>query len=127
MFDLYKPPIVDNGAPVSVVMMIHEPISQAERVSHLCVCVESIHRDILEPIAVEHGLTMVDNWGTYQTVDAATLDEFLAQMKVLIHRIAHLEDTTDQSKEYLTNRMQGLVDETTRWIRSRPDLVVWIG
>ncbi|NHZ32719.1 hypothetical protein [Massilia rubra] len=108
-------------------MLIHEPLNQAEREFYLCVCIESIHRDILEPIATEHGLTMVDNWGTYEIVDASTLDEFLAQMKVLIDRIAHLEDTTDASKDYLTNRMQGLVDETTRWITSRPGLVVWIG
>ncbi|UOD29033.1 hypothetical protein INH39_26970 [Massilia violaceinigra] len=112
---------------MTVAMMIHEPIDKVERDFYLCVCVERIHREILEPIAIEEGLTMVDNWGTYQIVDASTLDEFLAQMKVLMNRIVHLEDTTDESKDFLTNRMRGLVDETTRWIKSRPGLAVWIG
>ena len=79
------------------------------------------------PIAKRHGLNLCDNWGTFNEVDKANLDRFIAQVGILLGEIGSGSEPKAEFNSYYVEKFAWIIEEMKLAVNRRDNVVFSIG
>ncbi|BAV97675.1 hypothetical protein [Lysobacter enzymogenes] len=108
---------------MSVTVTVDDPQNEAERQLSIPVFTEVLCR-IVQPIAIELGLDMCDNWGTYNDVGVGETPEFFAQLDILAAAVARAHPDL---REHIELRFGNVKKGMAAIVGHRPDATFCVG
>jgi hypothetical protein len=112
---------------VTVDVQISNAIDDIERKFFLPVCGENTYRTFFHPIATRCELDLCDNWGTFNEVDKADFDRFVAQIDVLLSELPSESEFDINFKRSFADKFDWIIEKMKLVADRRDDIVFVIG